>query len=68
MILNITQNGKRQAKDVQGKGIEQSILTSLDEHGPASLQEVSSDIGVEEYKVRDAAAKLANDGFLRKEE
>ena len=58
MILNITQNGKRQAKDV----------TSLDEHGPASLQELSSDIGVEEYKVRDAAAKLANDGFLRKEE
>ena len=37
MILNITQNGKRQAKDVQGKGIEQSILTSLDEHGPASV-------------------------------
>ena len=68
MLLNITQTGKRQAKDVQGKGIEKSILTSLDEHGPASLDELARDIGVPEPKIREAAVKLANQGLLRKEE
>ena len=68
MLLNITQNGKRQSKDVQGKGIEQSILNSLDEHGPATLDELAREIGVPEPKVREAAVKLANNGLLRKEE
>ena len=68
MILNITQSGKRQAKEIGGKGVEQSILSTLDENGPASLDELARDIGVPEPKIREAAVKLANQGLLRKEE
>tara|TARA_B100000949_G_scaffold234745_1_gene254839 strand:+ start:2437 stop:2643 length:207 start_codon:yes stop_codon:yes gene_type:complete len=68
MILNITQSGKRQAKEIGGKGVEQSILSTLDENGPASLDELARDIGIPEPKVREAAIRLANNGHLRKED
>ncbi len=68
MILTLTSSGKNRARDIGGKGIEQSILSALDENGPASLEELTHDIGEDLVTVKDTAAQLANNGFVRKEE
>ena len=68
MQLALTNIGRRKAKDVQGKGVDQSILATLEENGPASVEELSKDLNVNVNVVKDNAAKLANQGFIRKEE
>jgi|TARA_B100000749_G_C18417541_1_gene462025 DNA-binding MarR family transcriptional regulator len=68
MILTLTVSGKRKAKDVLGKGIEQSILSTLEENGPATIEELSRDIAVAEYKVKEAAARLATGNYLTRED
>ncbi len=68
MILTLTSSGKNRARDIGAKGIEQSILSALDENGPASLEELTHDVVVDLITVKDTAAQLANKGFVRKEE
>ena len=68
MILTLTNSGKSRARDIGGKGIEQSILSALDENGPASLEELTHYVVVYIVTVKDTAAQLANKGFVRKEE
>jgi DNA-binding MarR family transcriptional regulator len=68
MILTLTVSGKRKAKDVLGKGIEQSILSTLEENGPATIEELAKDIAVAEHKVKEAAAKLATGNYLTRED
>ena len=68
MILTLTVSGKRKAKDVLGKGIEQSILSTLEENGPATIEELAKDIAVAEHKVKEAAAKLATSNYLTRED
>ena len=68
MILNLTATGKKKARDIQGKGIEQSVLASIDENGPASLEELSRDVNTDMGTMKNVAIKLANSGFIRKED
>jgi len=68
MILTLTTSGRRKAKDVMGKGIEQSILSTLEENGPATIEELAKDIAIAEFKVKEAAAKLANGNYLTRED
>lgn len=68
MIVNLTQMGRRKAKDIMSKGPEQTILASLEEHGPASLEELSKDLSIDLGTLKAIAAKLANQGLIKKEE
>jgi len=68
MIISLTGSGKSRAREIYGHGVEQSILSALDENGPASLDELTHDIGIDIVTVKDTAAKLANKGFVRKED
>ena len=47
MIVNLTQMGRRKAKDIMSKGPEQTMLASLEEHGLASLEELSKDLSID---------------------
>lgn len=68
MQLALTNTGRRKAKDIMGKGVDQSILSTLEENGPASVDELSKDLNINVNTIKDNAAKLANQGLIRKEE
>ena len=68
MILTLTKSGKRKAKDIATTGPEASVLASLEENGPSELKDIAQDVNTTERNVKQTAAKLANRGFVTRDE
>ena len=68
MELTLTQSGKRKAKDISGKGPESSLLSALEENGPSDISDLAKDLNTSQKSVKKTATKLAEKGFIRKDE
>ncbi len=68
MLLALTNNGKRRAREVNSQSSDSSFLSVLLENGPSSIEEVAIDLHVPKSTVIKNARRLSKAGLIRREE
>lgn len=66
MLIDLTVEGKRKAKDVTGGGAGHTLLCAIQENGPSSVDELAHYLSTSPQKVKSVATDLAKKGLLKR--